>query len=52
MHKFGVLILLLCNGESSCSLTVRRFIAYMDRFLPNWRLLRDELNRAPLSHVD
>lgn len=29
-----------------------RFIAYMDRFLPNWRLLRDELNRAPLSHID
>ena len=29
-----------------------RFVAYMDHFLPNWRLLRDELNRAPLSHVE
>lgn len=29
-----------------------RFIAHMNHFLPNWRLLRDELNRAPLSHVD
>ena len=27
-----------------------RFRAYMDKFLPQWRLLRDELNRAPLAH--
>lgn len=26
-----------------------RFRAYMDAFLPQWRLLRDELNRAPLA---
>ena len=28
-----------------------RFVALMDRYLPNWRLLRDELNRFPLAHV-
>lgn len=27
-----------------------RFREYMDRFLPNWRLLRDKLNREPLAH--
>lgn len=27
-----------------------RFRAYMDRFMPQWRLHREELNRAPLSH--
>jgi predicted metal-dependent hydrolase len=27
-----------------------RFREYMDRFLPQWRLHRDELNRAPLGH--
>ena len=27
-----------------------RFTALMDRFLPQWRLYRDELNRAPLAH--
>lgn len=27
-----------------------RFTAYMDQFLPQWRLLRDELNRGPLAH--
>jgi len=26
------------------------FRAYMDEFLPQWRLHRDELNRAPLAH--
>jgi predicted metal-dependent hydrolase len=26
------------------------FTAYMDKFLPNWRLLRAELNKAPLGH--
>lgn len=29
-----------------------RFQALMDRFLPNWRLLHDELNRAPLAHAN
>ena len=29
-----------------------RFIAYMDKFLPNWRSLKEELNRLPVSHVD
>jgi predicted metal-dependent hydrolase len=28
-----------------------RFVAYMDHFLPQWRLLRDELNSAPLAHA-
>jgi hypothetical protein len=27
-----------------------RFKEYMDRFMPQWRLHRKELNRAPLSH--
>jgi predicted metal-dependent hydrolase len=26
------------------------FVALLDQYLPNWRLLRDELNRAPLGH--
>jgi predicted metal-dependent hydrolase len=29
-----------------------RFRELMDRFMPQWRLLRDELNRAPLAHED
>jgi predicted metal-dependent hydrolase len=28
-----------------------QFTAYIDRFLPHWRLLRDELNQAPLGHA-
>ena len=28
------------------------FIAYMDQFMPNWRLHKEELNRAPLGHVE
>ena len=28
-----------------------RFTAYMDRLLPHWRHVRDELNRAPLGHA-
>lgn len=28
------------------------FIALMDRHLPKWRLLRDELNAAPLAHAE
>jgi predicted metal-dependent hydrolase len=27
-----------------------RFTAYMDRFMPQWRMYREELNRAPLGH--
>lgn len=30
----------------------RNFTRIMDQFLPQWRFLRDELNRAPLGHVD
>lgn len=29
-----------------------RFVSIMDKALPNWRLLRDELNAEPLSHED
>ena len=29
-----------------------RFIALMDRFLPHWRTLRDELNAFPLAHSE
>ena len=29
-----------------------RFVALMDRLLPHWRLLRDELSAEPLSHED
>ena len=29
-----------------------RFQALMDRFMPQWRMHRDELNRAPLAHAD
>jgi len=28
-----------------------RFTAYMDKFMPQWRLHRAELNREPLGHV-
>lgn len=29
-----------------------RFVALMDHYLPHWKQLRDELNRAPLGHVE
>ena len=29
-----------------------RFRELMDRFMPNWRIYRDELNRAPLAHEE
>jgi predicted metal-dependent hydrolase len=29
-----------------------RFIALMDRFMPRWRIVRDELNAAPLAHEE
>ena len=28
-----------------------RFVDHMDRFMPQWRLFREELNRAPLAHA-
>lgn len=28
------------------------FRAYMDKFLPHWKQLRDELNHLPVSHAD
>jgi predicted metal-dependent hydrolase len=27
-----------------------RFTELLDKFMPAWRIHRDELNRAPLSH--
>lgn len=29
-----------------------RFVSLMDKFMPHWRHIRDELNRAPLGHVE
>ena len=29
-----------------------RFIGLMDQYLPQWRMLRAELNHAPLAHED
>jgi predicted metal-dependent hydrolase len=29
-----------------------RFVACMDEFMPQWRLRRDQLNQAPLGHVE
>lgn len=29
-----------------------RFVALMDRHMPNWHVYRNELNRAPLKHED
>lgn len=28
------------------------FVAYMDKFLPQWRASKDELQRSPISHSD
>lgn len=28
-----------------------QFVAHMDRYLPNWKTLRNELNSLPVSHV-
>lgn len=30
----------------------KRFIAYMNKFLSQWRHLKEELNRLPISHVE
>ncbi len=29
-----------------------RFVAYMDEFMPKWRLNRENLNKSPLSHEE
>ena len=29
-----------------------KFLAYMDYYLPNWKHLKEELNRIPVSHAD
>ena len=29
-----------------------RFTSLMDRYLPNWKLVRQTLNAAPLAHTD
>ncbi|MBR9920022.1 MAG: M48 family metallopeptidase [Bacteroidetes bacterium] len=29
-----------------------RFVAYMDQFMPKWRMHRDQLNELPVAHVD
>jgi predicted metal-dependent hydrolase len=29
-----------------------RFVALMDHYLPNWKELKTELNRLPVSHID
>ena len=29
-----------------------RFVSLMDNFMPQWRHFREELNRAPLGHVE
>lgn len=29
-----------------------RFIAYLEQFMPKWRLYRDELNSLPVAHSD
>lgn len=29
-----------------------RYIAYMNKYLPQWKQLREELNRLPISHVE
>jgi len=28
------------------------FISHMDKFLPHWKYLREELNRSVLGHVE
>ena len=29
-----------------------RFVAYMDRYMPKWRVHRDELNTLPVWHEE
>lgn len=28
------------------------FLSYMNKFMPNWKSLKQELNRLPVSHAD
>lgn len=28
------------------------FLAYMNKFLPNWKQIKNELNKLPVSHID
>ena len=30
----------------------KRYLDYMTKYMPQWRLYRDELNRAPLTHAE
>jgi hypothetical protein len=30
----------------------KQFVAHMDKFLPNWRALKHELNSSPVSHAE
>ena len=30
----------------------KKFVKFMDEFMPKWRFYRDELNRLPFSHID
>ena len=29
-----------------------KFLSYMNKFMPNWKFLKQELNRLPVSHAD
>jgi predicted metal-dependent hydrolase len=29
-----------------------RFVSLMNNYLPNWRELKEELNRLPVSHIE
>ena len=29
-----------------------RFVAYMDKFMPKWRIHRNQLNKLPVAHED
>ncbi len=29
-----------------------KFVSYMNKFSPNWKHIREELNRLPLGHVE
>ena len=29
-----------------------RFVSFMDKFQPQWRMHKEELNRLPVSHTD
>ena len=29
-----------------------RFLAYMDKYMPQWKFYKEELNRLPVAHAD